>query len=106
MHSDVCGKLNTKSLSGAEYFVTFVDDYTRYGRVYMLKRKSEVFQKFLEWKVRVEKSSGHKLKTLRTDNGGEYTSAEFENFLSKEGIQHERTIPKNPEQNGVAERIN
>ena len=58
------------------------------------------------WKALVEKSSGKKLKTLRTDNGGEYTSAEFESYLRSEGVRHECTVPKTPEQNGVAERMN
>ena len=53
-----------------------------------------------------ENSSGHKLKVLRTDNGGEYTSAEFESYLKTECIRHERTITKTPEQNGVAETKN
>ena len=54
----------------------------------------------------MEKSSGRKLKTLRSDNGGEYTSNKFEAYLKSEGICHECTIPKTPEQNGVAERLN
>ena len=54
----------------------------------------------------MEKSSGRKVKTIRTDNGGEYTSTRFEEYLKSEGIRHERTIPKTPEQNGVAERMN
>ena len=74
--------------------------------IYILKSKDDVFQKFLEWKALAENSSGHKLKVLRTDNGGEYTSAEFESYLKREGIRHERTIPKTPEENGVAERKN
>ncbi|RXN30143.1 Retrovirus-related Pol poly from transposon TNT 1-94 [Labeo rohita] len=53
-----------------------------------------------------EKSTGRQLKVLRTDNGGEYTSSEFQDFLKKEGIRHELTVPKTPEQNGVAERMN
>lgn len=73
---------------------------------YVLKRKGEVFQKFLEWKAMTEKSTGRQLKVLRTDNGGEYTSSEFQDFLKKEGIRHELTVPKNPEQYGVAERMN
>ena len=72
----------------------------------MMKHKSEAFQKFTEWKAMVEKSSGLKIKALCTDNGGEYTSNEFENYQKTEGIQHETTIPKIPEQNGVAERMN
>ena len=81
VHSDVCGKISTESLSGAEYFLTFIDDTTRYVWVYVLKRKDQVFERFLEWKALVEKSTGRKLKALRTDNGGEYTSTEFETYL-------------------------
>ena len=106
IHSDVCGKMSTKSIGGAEYFLTFIDDKTRYVWVYMLTRKDEVFQRFQEWKALVENSSGHKVKVLRTDNGGEYTSNEFESYLKDEGIRHERTVPKTPEQNGVSERMN
>ena len=106
IHSDVCGKINTKSLGHAEYFVSFVDDQTHYTWIYAIKHKHEVFQTFVEWKRVVEKSSGHRVKKLRTDNGGEYTSAEFESYLKKEGIEHQFTIPKTPEQNGVSERLN
>ena len=63
VHSDVCGKI--------EYFAALIDDESRFVWVYTLKHKSEVFEKFTEWKAVVEKSSGMKLKVLRTDNGGE-----------------------------------
>lgn len=106
VHSDVCGKIGTESNGGAKYFVTFIDDFTRYTWVYALRSKDQVFDKFVQWKAMVEKSSGHVLKTFRSDNGGEYTSRKFESYLKKEGIRHEVTIPKNPEQNGVAERMN
>jgi len=106
VHSDVCGKMSTKSLSDGEYFLTFIDDNTHYLWVYILKRKDEVFHKFLEWKAVEEKSTGRRLKILRTDNGGEYTSAEFESYLKTEGVRRQLTIPKTPEQNGVAERMN
>ena len=106
IHSDVCGKIGTRSLGGGEYFVTFVDDYTRHVWVYILKHKDEVFQRFLEWKALVERSSGRHIKALRPDNGGEYTSSEFTLYMTKEGIKHELTTPHTPEQNGVAERLN
>ena len=106
VHTDVCGKLNTKSLGGAEYVLTFTDDATRYVWVYFLKRKSEVFSRFLEWKTMVERMSGRQLKALRSDNGGEYTSGQFVEYLKSEGIRHELTVPKTPQQNGVAERLN
>lgn len=106
IHSDVCGKLNPGSLGGGYYFVTFIDDASRYTWVYILKNKSEVFSKFINWKTLVENQYEKKIKILRTDNGGEYTSTEFEEYLQKEGIRHEKTVPKTPEQNGVAERKN
>ena len=105
-HSDVCGKVNEKSLGGAEYFLSFIDDMTRYVWVYPLRTKDEVYEKFCEWKAMVELATGKRLKVINTDNGGEYTSREFETYLKAEGVRHELTIPKNPEQNGVAERIN
>ena len=93
VHSDVCGKINAKSLSGGEYFLTFIDDNTRYIWIYVLKPKDEVFRCFLEWKAQVERSTGRKLKTLHTDNGGEYVSADFEKCLKEEGVRHELTEP-------------
>ena len=64
------------------------------------------FARFKEWKALVEKSTEQKLKCIRTDNGGEYLSIEFQENLKAEGVKHERTVPKNPEQNGVAECLN
>ena len=106
VHSDVCGKMGQKSLGGAEYFLTLLDDRTHYTWVYPLKTKDEVFQCFKEWQAEVENLTGRKIKTLRTDNGGEFTSNSFQAHLKSCGIRHELTIPKTPEQNGVAERLN
>ena len=86
IHSDMCGKIGTASLSGAEYFL---DDYTHYTWVYVLKRKSQVFECFREWKALVEKRTSQKVKVFRTDNGGEYTSSGFKAYLAEEGIRHE-----------------
>ena len=106
VHSDVCGKMNQKSIGGAEYLLTFTDDKSHYSWVYPLRTKDQVFDGFLEWKTMVKNSSGKKLKTFRTDNGGEYTSKKFEDLLKSEGIRHEYMIPKTPKQNEVAERLN
>ena len=98
----MCRKLNARSLDGAEYFLTFVDDKTQYPWVYVLK----VFKRFIEWKTMVERSAGGKVKVLHSDSGGEYTGRHFVEYLSSEGVRHELTVPKTPEQNGVAERLN
>uniref|UniRef100_A0A2N9H483 Integrase catalytic domain-containing protein n=1 Tax=Fagus sylvatica TaxID=28930 RepID=A0A2N9H483_FAGSY len=68
--------------------------------------KDQVFQLFKKFHAMVERQKGKSLKCLRTDNGGEYTSNEFENYCSEYGIRHEKTVPDTPQHNGVAERIN
>ena len=99
VHSDLCGKMGEKSIGGDKYFLTFLDHHTHYCWVYPLKRKDQVFSCFKDWKAEVENRTGQRLKTLRTDNGGEYTSREFQNHLKNCGIRHELTIPQTPEQN-------
>ena len=101
VHSDVCGKINVKPLSGGEYFLTFIDDKSCYVWVCILKHKDDVFPCFLEWKALVERSMNQKLKALCTDNGGEYMSTEFQTYLKKEGVGHELTVLQTPGQNGV-----
>ena len=74
VHSDVAGPMKTESFGGAKYFVTFIDDYSRCITVYPMKHKSEVLEKFKELETAVTNQADCKIKTLRTDNGGEYTS--------------------------------
>ena len=77
-----------------EYFVTFIDDKSRFIWIFLLKQKSEVFVKFLRWKTMVEKSTGKEVKNVRSDNGGEYISHELDRYLKNEGIFHQYTIRK------------
>ena len=76
------------------------------GWTYLLQHKGDTFATFVEWKALVERQSGRSLKVLRSDNGGEYVGRNFRDYLGKEGIQHQFTVPHNPEQNRVAERYN
>lgn len=105
VHSDVC-TMPVKSFGGALYFVTFIDDCTRKGWVYLLKSKSETFNAFKKFHAFVTTQKSTKLKCLRSDNGGEYVSAEFQRFCDENGIKRELTAPYNPSSNGVAERYN
>ncbi|KAE8665697.1 Esterase/lipase/thioesterase family protein isoform 2 [Hibiscus syriacus] len=105
VHSDVWHAPVT-SLGGAKYFVSFIDDYSRRCWVYPIKKKSDVFSTFKNFKERVELDSGNKIKCFRTDNGREYTSEEFDDFCRKEGIKRQFTVTNTPQQNGVAERMN
>ncbi|CAI7777885.1 unnamed protein product [Closterium sp. NIES-54] len=107
VHMDVVGPTRALSLSGSRYFLTIVDDHTRAVWVYPLKTKGEVAAAVLkEWMPRAQRESGHKVKVIRTDNGGEFIGADVEKELKRKGIQHQLTVPYNPEQNGVAERFN
>jgi transposase InsO family protein len=96
----------TVSLSGCHYYVTFIDDFSRKTWIYFIKTKDEVFSRFQEFKALMEKQTGRKIKVLRSDNGGEYTSNDFKSFCTHAGIKREQTIPHNPQQNGVVERKN
>jgi hypothetical protein len=91
------------SISGYVYSVSFIDDYSHKTWVYFLKSKDEVFSKFKEFKALIENLSERKIKKLRSDNGGEYTSKYFENFCKDVGIKRVLTTPYNPQKNGVAE---
>jgi transposase InsO family protein len=106
IHSDVCGQMMVPSLGNFVYYVLFIDDYSRKRWIYFLKVEDEVFNKFQEFKALVENLSGKKIKILRSNNGGEYTSNEFKDFCKEARIKRELTTPYNPQQNGVAERKN
>ena len=106
IHSDLWGPSRIPSKGGCYYMLTIIDDFSRKLWVYFLKNKSEAFSKFKEWKILIENQTGRKVKRLRTDNGLEFCSNEFNDFCKKEGIARHLTIPGTPQQNGVAERMN
>lgn len=106
VHSDLCGPIEAESFRGSRFILSFIDDKSRKTFVYFLQYKSEVFEKFLEFKAMVEKQTGKKIKKFRSDNGGEYVNKKFQDYFKKSGIIHEFTCPYTPEQNGVSERMN
>jgi hypothetical protein len=116
IHSDVGGPVNVQSYLGHRYWITFVDEYTRFPWVYVLKKKSEAERVYTQWREDVQAHFGAEVGDIhlssnfveffRTDNGGEYTSKTFEARLKKDGVIHETTAPDTPEQNGLAERFN
>ena len=104
VHTDVCS-MTERSMGGALYFVTFIDDHSRKVFAYLLKTKDQVIEAFKEFHARVERETGMKLKCVRADNGGEYRGP-FEAYCRSHGIKLEKTPPKTPQLNGVAERMN
>ena len=106
VHINVCGPMRVQAKGGYEYFVTFTDDYSRYGFVYLMRQNFETFDKFREYKAKAEKKLGVHIKHLRSDRGGEYLSGEFKFYLTQEGIVSQLSASGTPQQNGVAERRN
>lgn len=105
IHSDICDPMNVESLGGSKYFVTFIDDFSRYTEVVMLRQRSDVLKAFKNYKRKVEKLTGRQIKKLRSDNGKEYLSNDFKKFLEDEGISRQLSV-EYTQQNGVAERAN
>jgi len=87
--------MSAKSLGGALYFVTFIDDHSRKVWISLLRSKDEVFEAFKEFHMRVERETGQKLICIRADNGGEYRGP-FDSYCKLHGIRLEKTRPKTP----------
>ncbi|KAL0283551.1 UNVERIFIED_CONTAM: Retrovirus-related Pol polyprotein from transposon TNT 1-94 [Sesamum radiatum] len=106
VHTDVRGPLRTPTRGGFSYFITFTDDHTWYGYVYLIRYNSEIFGRFKEYRLEIENQTNRKIKALRSDRGGEYLNGEFIDYLKENGILSQWTPPGTPQHNGVAERRN
>ncbi|GJZ73659.1 zinc finger, CCHC-type containing protein [Tanacetum coccineum] len=103
IHNDPCDLHATPSLGNKKYFVTFIDDASRFCYVYLLHTKNEALDKFKVFKTKVELQQGSLIKRFRTDMGGEYMDTLY--FQSVGNI-HETTAPYTPQQNGISEKKN
>jgi hypothetical protein len=106
VHTYVWGPAQVSSLGGSHYYVTFIDDATRKTWVYCIRQKCDVFYTFKKWKDLYENETGKILKCLRSDNGGEYCSKDFDDYYSYHGICREKIVPRTPQENGMSERMN
>ena len=106
LHTNVCGPFPIEARGGYSYFITFTNDLSRYGYVYLMRYKSDSLEKFKEFKNEVENQLGKKIKKLRSDRDGEYLSQEFIDHLRECGIISQLTPPGTPQWNGVSERRN
>ena len=103
--SNVC-EVQTITHEGYRYFITFVDDYSHFLTIHLMKKKSDALEAFKDFLMEAECQLGKKLKVLCTNGGGEYFSAEFIQYLKNSGIIHEKTNPNTPQENGMAECVN
>jgi transposase InsO family protein len=105
VHSDACRPMKVSSLSVFLYYVTFIDDFSWKTWIYFMKTKDEVFNMFQEFKAQTKNLTGKKIKVLRIDNRGEYTSINFSDFCKEAGILRELIVPYNPQQNDMWEIV-
>lgn len=107
VHTNLWGPAQTQSLAGSSYYMSFTDDYSRETQVTFLKRKSDMLEAFKHYEARLTmQHEGLHVKTLCSDRGGEYLSAEFDAYLKERGITRELMVHDSPQQNGMAERLN
>ncbi len=114
VHSDVLGPVDVPSLGGSRYFITFIDDFSKWTTIFTMQNKSDSFECFKKFHKYAETHTGNKLqslqvlkytsdrnrlKVLRTDNGGEYLSNKFRAYLSEHGIHHQLTVAYTLQQN-------
>ena len=106
VHGDLCGPITPATPSGRKYFILLVDDCSRYMWLQLLTSKTEAAESVKKFKALAEVESGKKLRVLRTDRGGEFTSVEFAAYCAAQGVVRHHTMLYSPQQNGVVERQN
>ena len=106
VHGDLCGPITPATNGGRWYFLLLVDDCSRYMWLQLLTSKDKAAAAIKKFKARAEAESGKKLRVLRTDRGGEFTSVEFAAYCVDQGVERHHTAPYSPQQNGVVERRN
>lgn len=104
VHCDLWGPAPVQSINGYNYYVIFIDDYSRFTWIYPMHRKSDFFGILKHFHAFVSNQFSHTPKTLQSDGGGEFINASVSNFLREHGIQHHISCPYTPAQNGRAER--
>jgi hypothetical protein len=106
VHTDLVGPTTTKGFKCEKYFMLLVYDYKRMTAIFFLMNKLEAFENFKVYMEMVENEMDSKIKFLRSNNGGEFTSKEFMDYCNRNGIKRKFFISRTPQQNGVVERKN
>ena len=106
VHGDLCGPITPATNGGRRYFLLLVDDCSRYMWLQLLTSKDEAAMVIKKFKMCAEAESVKKLRVLRTDHSGEFTSVEFAAYCVEQGVERHHTAPYSPQQNGMVEKWN
>nr|GEZ36110.1 hypothetical protein [Tanacetum cinerariifolium]GEZ36706.1 hypothetical protein [Tanacetum cinerariifolium] len=106
LHMDLCRPMRTESINKKKYVLGIVDDYTRFGWVRLLRTKDETPEVFLKFLKNTQRALNATVRTVRTDNGTEFVNKTLTDLFESVGITHQTSVPRSPQQNGVAKRWN
>ncbi|GKC48783.1 retrovirus-related pol polyprotein from transposon TNT 1-94 [Tanacetum coccineum] len=106
LHMDLCGPMGVKSINGKKYVLVIVDDYSRYTRTHFLRSKDETPDVLIDFLRLIQRGLHAQVRTVRTDNGTEFLNKTLHAYFAQEGIEHQTSIARTPEQNDVVERRN
>jgi hypothetical protein len=101
MHIDLFGPVKTASINGKKYGLVIVDDYSRWARVKLLRHKDESHSVFSTFYSQVQNEKDLRIVKVRSDHGGEFENKYFEKLFDINGISHDFSCPRTPQQNGV-----
>jgi transposase InsO family protein len=105
IHSDL-HQLPVLTYTGFCYWLLFIDDHSRYFWIYLLRKKSEMFDAFTQFNAMVKKQFDKSILCLQDNKGGEFTGIKWDTFFAQHGIRRGHTVKASPQQNGIAERLN
>ncbi|GKC84441.1 retrovirus-related pol polyprotein from transposon TNT 1-94, partial [Tanacetum coccineum] len=106
LHMDLCGPMPVQSINGKKYVLVIVDDYSRYTWTHFLRSKDETPEVLIDFLKLVQRGLHAQVRIVRTDKGIEFLNKTLHAYFSQEGIEHQTSIARTPEQNGVVERRN
>ncbi|GKB36210.1 retrovirus-related pol polyprotein from transposon TNT 1-94 [Tanacetum coccineum] len=106
LHMDLCGPIRVESINGKKYVLVIVDDYSRYTWTHFLRSKDETPEVLIDFLKLVQRGLHAQVRTVRTDKGTEFLNKTLHVYFAQEGIEHQTSIARTPEQNGIVERQN
>ncbi|GJX26129.1 retrovirus-related pol polyprotein from transposon TNT 1-94, partial [Tanacetum coccineum] len=106
LHMDLCGPMRVSSINAKKYILVIVDDYSRYTWTLFLRSKDETPEVLKEFLIMIQWNLQAPVNSVRIDSGIKFLNKTLHAFFKEEGIEHQTSTPRTPEQNGVVERRN
>ena len=101
LHMDLFGPSRTKSLGGNYYGLVIVDDYSWFTWTLFIATKDNAYLAFKKFAKVIQNEKGCRISTIKSDHGGKFQNEIFDKFCENQGIKHNFSAPKTPQQNGV-----